>query len=169
MARNAVVVVFCVLLAVVVLYGYRLGSHDAVFPPMILVPLIIEMLNFARLRKAGKSLKRVAHYAELLMRVLCFTGGVPKGEVQINGARWVNGASNGVRAGHAQGWDATAFDFASDQSNGLMTYRSDRYHKRDVHFVSYKSVSDCRCQDVCNFASRVNTPHKGVSIFAEAT
>ena len=128
MARNAVIAVFCVLLSIVVFYGCRLGSHDAVFPSMILAPLIIEMLNFSRLRKAGESLKRVTHYAELLMRVLRFTGGVPKGEVQINGARWVNGASNGVRAGHTQGWDATAFDFASDQSNGLMTYRSDRYH-----------------------------------------
>src|SRR5262245_40707232 len=79
----------------------------------------------------------------------------------------VPGFENVERTAHTEGRDASRFNLAGDQSNGLMTHWSYRDQQRNINFLCEQTPGDLWGKFLCHPPRGINTTHKREEIFSQ--
>lgn len=69
--------------------------------------------------------------------IVRWPGGVPEGHIDEDGPRRVRARRDGSRRGQPDGWDAGSFEVSCDQTDRLVTDRSNRHEEHHVRLLSF--------------------------------
>jgi hypothetical protein len=104
------------------------------FPRLVRRPAKRQHLYRARRGQGGKRLKRLEQNFTLQSRLVWFSSGVTERIVEKCGARRIHRLGNIQGAGHAQRGNTSGLSMTGNQSDGLVTHRSDGYQQDGIDF-----------------------------------
>ncbi len=135
--------------------------------PKVIFPPVRQVDDGAALFDSDSSREAVAEQGALAGRIVGCPRGVAERSIDKNRSRWIDPSGDGAGRGEADRGESGGFDVACDQTDRLVTYRSNRDEQDEVGLLRLATLHQQGGGLSFHAAGGVDAAHKGVGVLGE--